>query len=127
MARADGYRARRSGANRGGSQAASGRDTEAKVKAAAEKINAKVEAAEAASASALESARAEIEAVAAEATVKWSQRAAGVTVEAKRRRFSGEGGIQCLSVLIAAVAQPAGAEHEPTAFGLNPAAGSRWR
>lgn len=61
-------------------KAKSGRDTEAKVKAAADKINAKVESAQAKIGESLASARAEIEAVAAEATQELVQRVAGLSV-----------------------------------------------
>jgi len=59
---------------------ASARDTEAKVKAAADKINLKVEAAEARIREALDSARGEIEAVAAEATQDMVQRLTGISL-----------------------------------------------
>ncbi len=62
---------------------ASARDTEAKVKVAADKLTRKVEAAEAKIRSACESARAEIEAVAAEATREMVARLTGIKVEAK--------------------------------------------
>ena len=62
---------------------ASARDTEAKVKKAADKINLKVEAAEAKIREAVGSARAEIEAVAAEATREMVGRLTGVTVDPK--------------------------------------------
>jgi F-type H+-transporting ATPase subunit b len=58
----------------------SGLETEAKVKAAADKINLKVEAAQGAIRDALASARAEIEAVAAEATQEMVRRVAGLSV-----------------------------------------------
>ena len=60
---------------------ASSRDTEAKVKKAADKINSKVDAAEAKIREAVHSARAEIEAVAADATREMVQRLAGITVD----------------------------------------------
>ena len=61
-------------------KAEGGRDTEAKVKAAAEKINVKVESAQAKIRDALASARAEIEAVAADATQEMVRRVSGLTV-----------------------------------------------
>jgi len=62
---------------------ASARDTEAKVKKAADKIGLKVEAAEAKIREALNSARAEIEAVAAEATREMVGRLTGIAVDSK--------------------------------------------
>jgi F-type H+-transporting ATPase subunit b len=62
-------------------KAESGRDTEAKVKAAADKLNAKVEAAQSSIRDALKAARSEIEAVAAEATREMVQRVTGLTVD----------------------------------------------
>ena len=59
----------------------SGRDTEAKVKAAADKINQKVESAQAQIRDAVASARAEIEAVAAEAAQEMVARIAGIDVD----------------------------------------------
>jgi F-type H+-transporting ATPase subunit b len=59
----------------------SGRDTEAKVKAATDQINRKAEAAQDGIRQALASARAEIEAVAAEATQEMVRRVAGLTVD----------------------------------------------
>jgi F-type H+-transporting ATPase subunit b len=64
-------------------KAASGRETEAKVKAAADKLNLKVEAAQGSIREALESARAEIEAVAAEATQQMVERVTGLSVDKK--------------------------------------------
>ena len=64
-------------------KAQSGRDTETKVKSAADKINAKLEAAQASIRDALAAARTEIEAVAAQATQQMVQRVTGLTVEAK--------------------------------------------
>ena len=64
-------------------KAKSGRDTEAKVKAAADKLNTKLEAAQASIREALASARAEIESVAAEATQEMVQRVTGLTVDKK--------------------------------------------
>jgi F-type H+-transporting ATPase subunit b len=64
-------------------KAESGRDTEAKVKAAADKINLKVESAQAAIRDALTSARSEIESVAAEATQEMVRRVTGLTVDKK--------------------------------------------
>ncbi|MFL6765755.1 MAG: ATPase [Sphingomicrobium sp.] len=60
---------------------ASSRDTEAKVKKAADKINSKVESAEAKIREALDSARAEIEAVAVEATQEMVSRLTGLKVD----------------------------------------------
>ena len=60
---------------------ASARDTEAKVKAAADKINLKVDKAEVKIREALDAARAEIEAVAAEATGEMVERLTGIKVE----------------------------------------------
>jgi F-type H+-transporting ATPase subunit b len=62
-------------------KAQSGRDTEAKVKAAADKLNGKVDAAHASIREALAAARSEIEAVAAEATQEMVRRVAGFTVD----------------------------------------------
>jgi len=62
-------------------KAQSGRDTEAKVKAAADKLNGKVDAAQASIREALAAARSEIEAVAAEATQEMVRRVAGFTVD----------------------------------------------
>ncbi|HEX5237868.1 MAG TPA: ATPase [Sphingomicrobium sp.] len=62
-------------------KAQSGRDTEAKVKAAADKINLKVEAAQAKIRDTLAAARGEIEAVAAEATQEMIQRLTGIAVD----------------------------------------------
>ncbi|MGE5564352.1 MAG: ATPase [Bacillota bacterium] len=62
-------------------KAQSGRDTEAKVKAAADKLNGKVEAAQASIREALAAARAEIESVAAEATQEMVQRVTGLTID----------------------------------------------
>jgi F-type H+-transporting ATPase subunit b len=64
-------------------KAQSGRDTETKVKSAAEKMNAKVEAAQASIRDALAAARSEIEAVAAQATLEMVQRVTGLTVDTK--------------------------------------------
>ena len=64
-------------------KAESGRDTEAKVKAAADKINLKVESAQGAIRDALASARAEIESVAAEATQDMVRRLTGIAVDKK--------------------------------------------
>jgi F-type H+-transporting ATPase subunit b len=61
----------------------SAQDTEARVKAAADKINAKVESSAAKIHDALASARAEIEAVAAEATRDMVQHLTGIQVDAK--------------------------------------------
>jgi F-type H+-transporting ATPase subunit b len=62
---------------------ASGRDTEAKVKAAADKINLRVDAAQSQIRSAVDSARAEIEAVAADATREMVARLTGISVDPK--------------------------------------------
>ncbi len=64
-------------------KAKSGRDTEAKVKAAADKINMKVVSAQEAIRNALESARSEIEFVAAEATQHMVKRVTGLSVDEK--------------------------------------------
>jgi F-type H+-transporting ATPase subunit b len=64
-------------------KAESGRDTEAKVKAAADKINLKVESAQGSIRDALASARAEIESVAAEATQDMVRRLTGIAVDKK--------------------------------------------
>jgi F-type H+-transporting ATPase subunit b len=64
-------------------KAESGRETEAKVKAAADKINLKVESAQASIRDALASARSEIESVAAEATQEMVRRVTGMTVDKK--------------------------------------------
>lgn len=61
----------------------SGRDTEAKVKAAADKINLKVEKAQESIRTAVAAARAEIESVAAEATQDMVQRVTGLSVDKK--------------------------------------------
>ena len=60
---------------------ASARDTEAKVKKAADKIGLKVEKAEAKIREATQAARGEIEAVAAEATQEMVKRLTGITVD----------------------------------------------
>jgi F-type H+-transporting ATPase subunit b len=64
-------------------KAESGRDTETKVKAAADKINLKVEAAQAKIRDSLASARSEIEFVAAEAAQDMVRRVAGLAVDKK--------------------------------------------
>lgn len=64
-------------------KAESGRDTEAKVKAAADRIGAKIEAAQAKIRQSVDSARAEIEAVAADATQEMVRRVSGLTVDKK--------------------------------------------
>ena len=61
----------------------SGRDTEAKVRAAADKINLKVETAEAKIREAVASARGELEAVAGEATREMVARLTGINVDSK--------------------------------------------
>src|SRR5690348_5204374 len=62
-------------------KAKSGRDTEAKVKATADKLNARIDAAQASIREALVAARSEIEAVAAGATQEMVQRVAGLSVD----------------------------------------------
>jgi F-type H+-transporting ATPase subunit b len=62
---------------------ASARDTEAKVKAAAEKIGVKLQASESKLAEAVQSARAEIETVAADVTRELVARLTGIQVESK--------------------------------------------
>jgi len=62
-------------------KAESSLDTEAKVKAAGDKINLKVETAQGKIRQSLESARSEIESVAAEATQEMVRRVAGLTVD----------------------------------------------
>ena len=62
---------------------ASARDTEAKVKRAADKINSKAEAAEAKIRQAVDAARGEIEAVAAEATQEMVARLTGIKLDKK--------------------------------------------
>ena len=64
-------------------KAKSDRDTEVKVKAAADKIGVKVESAQAKIRKSVDAARAEIEAVAAEATQEMVRRVAGLTVDKK--------------------------------------------
>jgi F-type H+-transporting ATPase subunit b len=64
-------------------KAESGRDTEAKVKAAADKLNLKVESAQGKIRDTLAAARAEIESVAAEATQEMVQRLTGIAVDQK--------------------------------------------
>ena len=63
---------------------ASAHDTEAKVKAAADKLNAKLEKAEAKIRDAREAARSEIEAVASEAAREMVSRLTGRSVDAKQ-------------------------------------------
>ena len=72
---------------------AAARDTEAKVRKAADKINLKVEKAEAQIREALEAARAEIETVAAEATQDIVARLAGIHVDAGAARQAVTGAI----------------------------------
>lgn len=67
----------------GEAKQASARDTEAKVKKAADKLNLKTEASAKAIRDALQSARVEIEAVAAEATREMIQRLTGIQVDSK--------------------------------------------
>ena len=64
-------------------KAESARDTEARVKAAADKINLKVETAQGQIREALASARTEIESVAAEATQEMVRRLTGIAVDKK--------------------------------------------
>ena len=64
-------------------KAKSQRDTEAKVKAAADKMNVKLESAQASLRDALAAARSEIESVAADATQEMLQRVAGLTIDKK--------------------------------------------
>ena len=64
-------------------KAQSGRDMEAKVKAAADKINLKVESAQANIRDSLAAARGEIETVAAEAAQEMVQRLTGIAVDKK--------------------------------------------
>ena len=64
-------------------KAQSGRDTEAKVKAAADKINQKVESAQVQIRDAVKAARAEIESVAVEAAQEMVRRVSGVSVDKK--------------------------------------------
>jgi F-type H+-transporting ATPase subunit b len=64
-------------------KAESGRDTEAKVKAAADKLNVKIEAAEGKIREAVAAARAEIEAVAVDATQEMVHRLTGSSVDKK--------------------------------------------
>jgi len=64
-------------------KAKSQRDTEAKVKAAVEKMNVKLETAQASVRDALAAARSEIEAVAADATQEMLQRVAGLSIDKK--------------------------------------------
>ena len=61
----------------------SGRDTEAKVKAAADKINQKVESAQGQIRDSVNAARAEIESVAVEAAQEMVRRVSGVSVDKK--------------------------------------------
>ncbi|HEX3422499.1 MAG TPA: ATPase [Sphingomicrobium sp.] len=61
----------------------SGRETEAKVKAAADTINLKIESAQSAIRDALAASRSEIESVAAEATQDMVRRVTGVSVDKK--------------------------------------------
>jgi F-type H+-transporting ATPase subunit b len=64
-------------------KAESGRESEAQVKAAADKINLKVESAQGKIRDALDAARTEIEAVAAEATQELVARLTGISVDKK--------------------------------------------
>jgi F-type H+-transporting ATPase subunit b len=64
-------------------KAESGRETEAKVKAAADKINLKVDSAQAKILETIAAARSEIESVAAQATQEMVQRLAGIAIDEK--------------------------------------------
>ena len=64
-------------------KAESGRDTEAKVKSAADRIGRKVEEAQAKIRQSVDSARAEIESIAAEAAQEMVRRVSGLTVDKK--------------------------------------------
>ena len=64
-------------------KAESGRETEAKVKAAADKINVRIEAAQASIRDTLAAARLEIESVAVEATQEMVRRVSGISVDKK--------------------------------------------
>jgi len=64
-------------------KAESGRETEAKVKAAADKINVRIEAAQASIRETLAAARSEIESVAIEATQEMVCRVSGISVDKK--------------------------------------------
>jgi F-type H+-transporting ATPase subunit b len=64
-------------------KAESGRETEARVKAAADKINLKIDSAQGQIRDALAAARSEIESVAAEATQEMVRRLAGLSVDKK--------------------------------------------
>jgi F-type H+-transporting ATPase subunit b len=64
-------------------KAESGRETEAKVKAAADKINVRIEAAQASIRETLAAARSEIESVAVEATQEMVRRVSGISVDKK--------------------------------------------
>ena len=81
-ARMDAARAEAAGIARDAKQA-SARDTEAKVKAAADELGVKLEASEKKLAEAVQSARSEIEAVAAELTQDLVTRLTGLKVDAK--------------------------------------------
>jgi F-type H+-transporting ATPase subunit b len=64
-------------------KAQSGRDTEAKVKAASEAVNGRIESAQAQIRDAVAAARADIEAVAIEATQEMVRRVSGISVDAQ--------------------------------------------
>jgi F-type H+-transporting ATPase subunit b len=64
-------------------KAESGRETEARVKAAADKINVRIEAAQASIRDTLAAARSEIESVAVEATQEMVRRVSGISVDKK--------------------------------------------
>jgi F-type H+-transporting ATPase subunit b len=64
-------------------KAESGRENEAKVKAAADKINVRIEAAQASIRDTLAAARSEIESVAVEATQEMVRRVSGISVDKK--------------------------------------------
>ena len=120
-ARMDAARAEAARHRAGSEGRQSGRDTEAKVKAAADKINLKVESAQAADPRRRSAAaRSEIESVAAEATQEMVERADRHHGRREGGRRGGEGGAECLSALLIAVAAEALEAAEPTAFGLNP-------
>ncbi len=74
-------------------KAKSGRDTEAKVKVAADKINLEVETAQARIRDSLASARSEIESVAAEAAQEMVERVAGLIVDKKEAAAAVKAGL----------------------------------
>ena len=84
MARANGRRARRGGSHLAGGEAESARETEAKVKAAADKINLKIESAEGKIREALDcSAGGDRSRRGGRDAARWSQRLTGITVDSK--------------------------------------------